>query len=297
MNRLTRFAVLGLALLLATVTTALAAAPNLLQYQGRLTDNTGAPLNGSFNTTFTIYSDSAGTTSLWTEVRPVTYANGLFSLTLGTAVAIPASVSNGTDRFLGIKVAPDAADMLPRQRLAAVAFARRAAEADHATTADVLTVGPVLAHRVAGDKAIPLNTTVCADSVEITIPGPGFILLQNAGVVYNNTHANGTYSYLAWRVDEARFVTTAGTGYQWFALPAELPSGNPYSGTISASRTYQKGAAGTYRFYFNAYGFGGLYYIQHLEMTAMYFPSGTLTSPQGKESSAGAEYPVAPQRP
>ncbi len=130
MARFTKLAALGLALLLAACCTALAATPNLLQYQGRLTDGAGSPLNGAFNTNFTIYSDSTGTTSLWTEMRPVTYANGFLSITLGTVSPINASVFNGVDRFLGIKVAPDATDMLPRQRIASVGFAMRAGMAD-----------------------------------------------------------------------------------------------------------------------------------------------------------------------
>jgi len=129
MIRLTKIAALVLALAVLVVSMAVAATPTSLQYQGRLTDNTGAPLTGTYSVTFTIYSDSAGTANLWTEARSVTVANGLFSITLGTGTAIPATAFNGTDRFLGIKVAPDAADMLPRQRIAAVAFARRSLEA------------------------------------------------------------------------------------------------------------------------------------------------------------------------
>ena len=48
----------------------LAQAPKTLSYQGKLSDS-GGPLNGSYNLTFTIYDAASGGSSLWTEAsRP-----------------------------------------------------------------------------------------------------------------------------------------------------------------------------------------------------------------------------------
>lgn len=122
------------------------AVPNLLQYNGRLTDATGNPLNGAQTVTFTIYADSLGVTQLWTETRSVTTVNGLFALTLGTGTVIGASVFDGSPRFLGIKVAPDAVDLLPRQRISSSAYALRSGFAEAIASG----TGTVLMKKVTG---------------------------------------------------------------------------------------------------------------------------------------------------
>jgi hypothetical protein len=275
MARFTKLAALGLALLLATAVTAFAATPSTLQYQGRLTDNAGTPLNGAATVTFTIYSDSLGTATLWTETRAVTCTNGLFSLTLGTGTAIGAGVFNGVDRFLGIKVAPDVADMLPRQRIASTGFALRAATADQVTNA------PGISNSSAGGSTYAANTASVVDSVDITIPADGCIYVYAYGSALVN-HTAGTSSYSFWKIDEARFNTSTGPGFFLWQVSAGLPtySGYYHSSAVSASRVYQK-TAGTYRFYFNVTTNAESYLIEYPAITAMYFPGlyGTLTSP------------------
>ena len=55
-------------------------APQLLNYQGRLTDASGAPRNGSFTMGFAIL----GGPSAWSETQGVTVTNGFFSALLGS---------------------------------------------------------------------------------------------------------------------------------------------------------------------------------------------------------------------
>mgnify|MGYP003525576208 CR=1 FL=1 len=62
---------------------ALAQAPQLLNYQGRLTDANGAPRNGSFPMSFAIL----GGTSSWSEAQTVNVANGFFSVLLGSVTS------------------------------------------------------------------------------------------------------------------------------------------------------------------------------------------------------------------
>lgn len=316
MDRFTKLAALGLMLLLAAFGTALAAAPNLLQYQGRLTDNAGVALNGAFNTTFTIYSDSAGTASLWTETRSVTYANGLFSLTLGTGTAIPATVSNGADRFLGIKVAPDAADMLPRQRLAAVAFTLRAAEADHATTAtlaslattattatsattattatnathattaDVVTSAPVTVTQVNnGSVTVALSTTAEVIAVTITAPVAGIIHVNATGMC-NLSHAAGVSHWFRYRVSTATGDAGTGAGSNLFQVPAAGAAGVYYS-AVAAQMSYSV-AAGTYTYYLNGMATGEAFTVFWPVLTATFVPNGSVAIPQAAPARATA---------
>lgn len=76
---------------------AFAQAPQLLNYQGRLTDPGGAPRNGSFSMGFTIL----GGTSSWSETQTVNVANGFFSVLLGSVTPFPADLftSGQTDAF------------------------------------------------------------------------------------------------------------------------------------------------------------------------------------------------------
>lgn len=282
MPRLMKFAAIGFALLLCLAGTALAAVPNSLQYQGRLTDNTGAPLNGAFNVTFTIYSDSAGTTSLWTETRPLTLANGLFTVTLGTGVALPATVSNGANRFIGIKVAPDAADMLPRQRLASVAFALRAGSADQ-----LANVPGVSNTEVNGSVAIPASTTVTVASVTINCPADGYVLVSGLGTAFQG-HAAGTDDWLMFVVSETAATASAGPGFNQPITYAALPAAN-YFHTLNCQRIFAA-AAGSHTYYFNGRHLSGPNggTVQYPSVHAIYYPAlyGTASAPPTAASAA-----------
>ena len=76
---------------------AFAQAPQLLNYQGRLTDASGNPRNGSFPMSFAIL----GGTSSWSEAQTVNVANGFFSVLLGSVTPFPADLftSGQTDAF------------------------------------------------------------------------------------------------------------------------------------------------------------------------------------------------------
>lgn len=113
---------LGLALMLAWTVSAFAT-PNLLQYQGRLTDASGNPSNGSFTIVFSIYAAASGGSALYTEtITGVTVTNGLFTVLIGNVTTIPVDLFEGATKFLGIKVGADA-EMTPRQAVASVPFA------------------------------------------------------------------------------------------------------------------------------------------------------------------------------
>jgi hypothetical protein len=103
--------------------------PQLINYQGTLTDTSGNPVpDGQYGVVFNIYDVSTGGTALWTETwnnttTPVTTIKGNFSVLLGAHNPIPTSFFNDhSATYLGIKVGNDS-EMLPRQRIASVAYA------------------------------------------------------------------------------------------------------------------------------------------------------------------------------
>ena len=103
---------------------AFAQAPQLLNYQGRLTDASGNPRNGSFPMSFAIL----GGTSSWSEAQTVNVANGFFSVLLGSVTPFPADLftsgqtdSYGPVRFLEVTVSGET--LSPNIRIVSAAWA------------------------------------------------------------------------------------------------------------------------------------------------------------------------------
>ena len=109
----------------------IAAVAPLLSYQGRLLEPTnGQPKpDGAYSFTFRIYDVATGGTALWTETKSINVTNGLFTTLLGDTTTFPANLFNGQNLWLGITIASDP-EATPRQRLAPVAYAMYADNAD-----------------------------------------------------------------------------------------------------------------------------------------------------------------------
>lgn len=129
--------------------------PQILVYQGRLTDDDRITVNdGSYSMRFAIYNASSGGTCLWSagdgdadtgtiecssntpdNAISVTVTDGIFTVLLGDTSdsqnALPDELfdDNGTTLYLGVTIASDA-EMSPRRRIGASAFALQAGDAD-----------------------------------------------------------------------------------------------------------------------------------------------------------------------
>jgi hypothetical protein len=100
------------------------AIPQLMNYQGVLTDSNGDPVTTPTDVVFAIWNDRVAGDSLWSETQLVTPdTNGLFSVLLGSVSPIPDS-SLIDSAFLSLKVDTDP-EMAPRTELASVAYAYR----------------------------------------------------------------------------------------------------------------------------------------------------------------------------
>lgn len=118
------FIVMGLMLVMFCYTSA--QVPQLINYQGKLTKATGASLDTTIQMVFTIYADSNGTTSLWTETQGgVKVEKGVFNVLLGSVVPVSYSAFDGNVRYLGVKVGGDP-EITPRKAMVSVAYAYRA---------------------------------------------------------------------------------------------------------------------------------------------------------------------------
>ncbi len=132
MNAKHAIRVIAAAIILCLAARVGADVPHVINYQGRLTDSLGAPLDTTVSIKFGLYDDSIPTTFLWKETHPsVTVTGGVFNVLLGTVNPLSPTVLNGDRRWLGVIVGtnPESDPLVP---IVSVAYAYRALAADSA---------------------------------------------------------------------------------------------------------------------------------------------------------------------
>jgi len=128
----TLFTILTLTML--TAASAAGDVPQMINYQGRLENSSGDPIDTTVLMAFSICADSTGSACSWTEVHPaVVVTGGLFNVILGSITPIGTGDVSGPERWLGIHVGDES---LPYSRLVSAPYAHHAAVAD---TASVVT--------------------------------------------------------------------------------------------------------------------------------------------------------------
>lgn len=152
MFRLTRILLAAAAIVLVVAGPLSAAGPNTMTYQGRLTNSAGAPLNGDFQVTFSIYGDSTGGFAYWSESQQIACVDGLFTVNLGSVTPIPGNAFGGSAAYLGISIEGDP-EMSPRQRLQSVPYARYVSTI-HGATGGQVNGNVTLSNWVAGQTAV-----------------------------------------------------------------------------------------------------------------------------------------------
>jgi len=179
------FAVFTVALLAVTVSLGIAAVPQLISLQGKLTDVSGTPVpDGTYQVTFTIYDSEIGGDSKWSEINPAVVAvDGAFDVLLGSINPIHNSVFSDEGRWLGITLAGDD-EMTPRWRIGSAPFAQR-----------VSTIDGSAGGTISGAVTLNGRVDVGLDSVGVSIDlhnGSGlptvtiFNAEQNGGGIYLN---------------------------------------------------------------------------------------------------------------
>jgi hypothetical protein len=134
--------------LIVVVASSAVAAPNLISYQGVLTDSAGAAVtNPSQAMTFRLFDAETAGNLLWEEVRTVGVQNGNYNLLLGSVTALDPALLAGDNVWLEVVV--DAEVLGGRQRLASVPYALRSAQAMTADVALSVPDGSITAESLA----------------------------------------------------------------------------------------------------------------------------------------------------
>jgi hypothetical protein len=184
------FLALSAAAFLIAGATAAHAVPQILQYQGRLTDSAGEPIGNPVHVVFSIYANEDDDVPLWTQTFDhLPLDNGRFSVLLGGVDApftpeLNAALAVGTVLYLGITVA-DNDEMTPRQRIVSVAYAL------HAQTAETVTGVPGIAFRAVTRTVVGPTGTLSVVSVTITTPVDGLVLVAGGGTLVLDNGSGG----------------------------------------------------------------------------------------------------------
>ena len=214
--------------LIAAVVTALVcsfslpalSAPARINYQGRITDASGVPINGNtVSMTFYIYPSATGTTALWSETHTaVTVEQGLYSVELGKFNPLDASVFSG-DAWLEVVVGTET--LTPRRQLTTVpyAFSAETMAGDNyvLTSGDTITGnleldGTLLIRPASGNSVGILFSTTLAPEYGILATGKqlGIYGAQTGGSVMNigalGMSTNGVYGSAGSTVLSATFT-------------------------------------------------------------------------------------------
>lgn len=153
----------------------LASVPELVNFQGVLTDGSGAPIaDGNHSLTFRVYDALSGGNLQWQEKQMVTTDGGLFHALLGSVTSVTAAVFDGTPRFLEVQVESDT-PLAPRQQFVSIPYAF------HAATADVANSAKTATNATTADKATLANDLSCVGCVDSGDIADGTITQNDLG--------------------------------------------------------------------------------------------------------------------
>jgi len=253
--------------LLALASIATADVPNMMQYQGFLTDESGEPLDDTLFMTFRIYDHpTLPGPVIWAETSSVIVTSGLFNVLLGSVNPISDIVFAETERWLGITVAPDP-EIEPRTRLVTVPYAYRAATVDGASGGGVF--GDVHLHStltVGGTAEGDPGRIEVTDGVDPVIIADGASGQVGVGLIDPDGQLHVETSDYLYSGSFTSFYPTGPAN----AVRAEHLG----TGTYDAKAVYGRSVQGDY------YGLGGLF-------EGGWVGVGGLVSPTGSQEYCG----------
>ncbi len=252
----------------------LALAQSTIPYEGRLTAPAGTRLGQDTATIrFSIWDDPNIGTERWSEVQDtVRLDNGVFNVQLGSVAGSPAYLFTGSLLYLQIEIGGEV--LRPRQTISAVPYAIQALN------------GPGIAREYNPTILEPLGGTVAYDTLTITVPTSGFIVLQ-AHALFFIDHTAGADDLV--RLSISRFPATIDfdNAALWRVNPNNPTNLGSNEGLTQNCTKVEAVSAGTHTYYLNADRFSGTSQIWRWSLTAMFFPNAygtvisTVSSPPG----------------
>lgn len=186
---------------------ALAQAPELLGYQGRLVKMDGTPEMGNAQMRFSFFAAETGGSSLWEETQAVSIAQGYYSTYLGRMTAFPAGVFDTATLWLELAVqAPGDTQfrtMTPRQRVGSVAYA---------LSAKSVKGGPVDATSISVNGTPVIDSTGKLTAAAGYSAGSGISIDGTTRAISVNSSGCSTGQVLQWSGSLWQCATVSGGG-------------------------------------------------------------------------------------
>ncbi len=201
-------------LLLIYSTYAFSVIPGQVNFQGVLLDDNGQTVNTSVNFDFALFDAITGGSQLWSESQtavPVT--DGMYTVALGSVVALSAEILNTSTVYLEISVEGEI--LSPRQRLLAVPYALKAEEAENVSGVSGIFVQQLFINQdwdgqaIANDDPLEGVDDVDGDGLANFIDPDN----DNDGINDDLELSNGTAVNLVTPVISSITSGTAGTSY------------------------------------------------------------------------------------
>jgi hypothetical protein len=203
--------------------------PQLINYQGRLTDPGGKAITGTYTFTFRLYDDATAGDKQWEEEQTLSLVqadNGIFNVVLGT-VAELTTVDFNSPLWLSVQVADDD-EMTPRQRLTATGYAINADSLDSLDSAKFM--------RTDVDTSTSGKLTITRSGLAILVKPTTDPEANTALIDVQNAAGSSKFS-----VDTEGDVTVAGD----LTVTGTLSGSTTISGTTNASWNVGSGTDAT----------------------------------------------------
>jgi hypothetical protein len=213
--------------------------PLLINYQGSLHDDTGAPVADAYYPLyFKIYNSNSGVDSLWSSGEvSVLVLNGLFNVQLGASpmTSLPDDLfTGGANRYLGIRVGPEP-ELAPRSAITSSPYAFHALRADTADYA-INTSGGAggwvddgLTVRLSNSNdSVGIGTSNPQAKLHIQTPAATIKLGQASIAVYGEHPMSTSYGYLG-----ATNVGAYGYSDDWYGVQGGTHNGTAVFGGTS----------------------------------------------------------------
>ena len=203
--------------------------PRTLNYQGYLTNPSGAAINNSaLSLTFKLYPGASGGTALYSETQSVIVSNGIFNALIGSST--PLNLSFDQPYFVGITIVGEPTEMAPRQPLATSPYAMRSVITDSlapaATVSTTQIIGMIGTTQIANNAVTQAKLSPIGGSVAGKVLGSDGVNLRWQDV--------GGFEVVKW--------TALVVGANETVSSTVIPAGSVLQG-ISATATFANYAA------------------------------------------------------
>ncbi|MBU4263905.1 MAG: hypothetical protein KKC76_18775 [Proteobacteria bacterium] len=175
------------------------AVPEIINFQGKLTDSGGVPLEGVYDMRFYICDSETGGSCHWTEDQSVTVIEGIYNLQLGAISDFPVDLFDTEPLFLEVNIYNTGTSiwetLSPRQQLTSTSFSMKSGDADtlDGSHAADFTSALIFSNHETDASAHHVKTTSFTDLTDAAIDAqiPDDITVNYAGTAGNADTLDG----------------------------------------------------------------------------------------------------------